>query len=79
MDENLHCLLHMELEGLFDPLRDAAAPPACVAPPAARPAGADLADTDLADTDLAEAVLARLRQPDMRATLERLATQLRLH
>lgn len=78
MDENLHCLLHMELEGLFDPLRDAAAP-ARVAPPAAGPADADLADTDLADTDLAEAVLARLRRPDMRATLERLATQLRLH
>jgi len=65
MDENLHCLLHMELEGLLDPRADAAAAPAAAPTPA--------------DAGLADAVCARLRQPDMRATVERLAKQLRLH
>lgn len=75
MDENLRCLLHMELEGLFDPRAPAAAAPER----APSPAAADQADAGSDDARLADAVCARLRQPEMRATLGRLATQLGLH
>lgn len=75
MDENLRCLLHMELEGLFEPRARAAAAPQR----APSPAAAERADAAPDDAALADAVCARLRQPDMRATLGRLAAQLGLH